>query len=67
MSIENAMTLVPSIYMEYLTMLANPGPDTIGKHLNMVTFTKNSLIRKYGLKNVAMKQFRGEARLKLLR
>ncbi|GMH58171.1 hypothetical protein TrLO_g12544 [Triparma laevis f. longispina] len=58
MSVENAMTLVPSIYEQYLTMLANPGPDTIGKHLNMVTFTKNSLIRKYGLKNVAMKQFR---------
>ena len=61
MSLDNAMTLIPSIYEQYLTMLENPGPDTVGKHLNLVTFTKNALIRKYGLKNVAMKQFRAFA------
>ena len=61
MSVDNAMLLVPSIYEQYMTMLENPGPDTEGKHLNLVTFTKNALIRKYGLKNVAMKQFRAFA------
>ena len=36
----------------------NPGPDTEGKHLNLPLFTKKSLIRKYGVKQIAMKNLK---------
>lgn len=59
MGVEAAMSLIPDIYDQYLTMLSNPGPDTIGKHLNLVTFTKNSLVRKFGIKVLAQKHLKG--------
>ena len=58
MSVEAAMALIPDIYSQYLSMLSNPGPDTIGKHLNLVTFTKHSLVRKFGIKSLATKQLK---------
>jgi len=58
MSLENGLQLIPALYEQYLVMLANPGPDTVGKHLNLVKFTQDALIRKFGIKKIAMKQFR---------
>ncbi len=58
MSLEAGMALIPNLYEQYLTMLANPGPDTIGKHLNVVQFTKSSLVRRFGIKQIANKQFK---------
>jgi len=37
-------------------MLQNPGPDTEGKHLNLVSFTKTTFTRKFGIKTIALKQ-----------
>mmetsp|Transcript_11231 Transcript_11231/g.22976 ORF Transcript_11231/g.22976 Transcript_11231/m.22976 type:complete len:937 (+) Transcript_11231:45-2855(+) len=63
MSLDNGLQLIPSLYEQYLTMLANPGPDTVGKHLNFVKFTQDALIRKFGIKKIAMKQYRALAAL----
>ncbi|GMI08291.1 hypothetical protein TrRE_jg12855 [Triparma retinervis] len=63
LSLDNGLQLIPSLYEQYLIMLANPGPDTVGKHLNFINFTKEALVRKFGIKKIAMKQFRALAAL----
>lgn len=63
MSMDSGLALIPSLYEQYLTMLANPGPDTAGKHLNFITFTQSALIRKFGIKKIATKQYRTLAAL----
>ena len=56
MALDAALSLIPSMFEQYLTMLLNPGPDTEGKHLNLVSFTKLALTRKFGIKSIALKQ-----------
>ena len=55
MAIEAALDLIPNMFEQYMVMLKNPGPDTIGKHLNLVSFTKTAMTRKYGIKSIALK------------
>ena len=58
MSISAALELIPDFYEQYMKMIANPGPDTESQHLNFVKFVKDSLVRKFGIKQIATKQLK---------
>jgi hypothetical protein len=58
MGLQNTMNLIPDIYHEYCLQLLNPAEVDKGKHINLIEFTKKSLIRKYGVKQIANKNFK---------
>ena len=55
MSLNATMDMVPEIYEQYMVRLMNQDPGT---HLNLVKFCKDALIRKFGIKQIAMKNLR---------